>query len=188
MKILVFLHELVLGGTTVNAIELAAALRDQHGHEVVFFATPGPLQQMVADHGLRLIPAPVVTRHPSPARMRALRQAIREEKPDLLHVWETWPGLDAYYAAHLPWGTPMVLTDMQMLLQRVLPKSLHITFGTPELVRQAQAAGHRRHDELALQRCDRERQALVLMGQHQVIAALGVQRHAFTGQRGGEFR
>ena len=29
MKILVFLHELVLGGTTVNAIELAAALRDQ---------------------------------------------------------------------------------------------------------------------------------------------------------------
>ena len=142
MKILVFLHELVLGGTTVNAIELAAALRDQHGHEVVFFATPGPLQQMVTDHGLRLIPAPVVTRHPSPARMRALRQAIREERPDLLHVWETWPSIDAYYAAHLPWGTPMVLTDMQMVLQRVLPKSLHTTFGTPELVRQAQAAGH----------------------------------------------
>ena len=142
MKILVFLHELVLGGTTVNAIELAAALRDLHGHEVVFFATPGPLQQMVADHGLRLIPAPVVTRHPSPARMRALRQAIRDEKPDLLHVWETWPAIDAYYAAHLPWGTPMVLTDMQMLLQRVLPRSLHTTFGTPELVRQAQAAGH----------------------------------------------
>jgi hypothetical protein len=57
-------------------------------------------------------------------------------------VWETWPAIDAYYAAHLPWGTPMVLTDMQMLLQRVLPRSLHTTFGTPELVRQAQAAGH----------------------------------------------
>jgi len=139
----------VLGGTTVNAIELAAALRDLHGHEVVFFATPGPLQQMVADHGLKLIPAPVVTRHPSPARMRALRQAIRDEKPDLLHVWETWPSIDAYYAAHLPWGTPMVLTDMQMVLQRVLPKSLHTTFGTPELVRQAQAAG-RPHATLLL--------------------------------------
>ena len=42
MKILVFLHELVVGGTILNCIELATALRDVHGHEVVLFATPGP--------------------------------------------------------------------------------------------------------------------------------------------------
>jgi len=41
MKILFFAHDLVVCGTTVNAIELAVALRDLHGHEVVVFATPG---------------------------------------------------------------------------------------------------------------------------------------------------
>ena len=40
MKILPFLHELALGGATVNAIEPAASLR--HGHDVVVFASPGP--------------------------------------------------------------------------------------------------------------------------------------------------
>jgi len=144
MKILVFLHELVLGGTTVNSIELAAALRDLHGHEVVFFATPGPMQQMVLDHGLRLIPAPVVRTHPSPARMRALRQAIRDEQPDLLHVWEIWPCIDAYWAAHVPLGMPMLVTDMRMEVTPLLPRALHTTFGTPEVLAQARAAGRRR--------------------------------------------
>ncbi|MNV92363.1 hypothetical protein D3C71_1869530 [compost metagenome] len=53
---------------------------------------------------------------------------------------------------------------------------------------QAQPVCHRRHDELALQRGDGERQPLTLVGQHQVIAALGVQRHLFTGQRLCELR
>lgn len=144
MKILVFLHELVLGGTTVNAIELAAALRDLHGHEVVFFATPGPMQQMVLDHGLRLIPAPVARTQPSPGRVRALRQAIRDEKPDLLHAWEILPCIDAYWGAHLPLGLPVLVTDMRMEVTRRLPKALHTTFGTPEVLAQARAAGRKR--------------------------------------------
>ena len=39
MKILVFAHHLEIGGTQVNAIEISAALRDLHGHDVVLFAT-----------------------------------------------------------------------------------------------------------------------------------------------------
>ena len=42
MKILVFAYDLIVCGSTVNAIELSAALRDLHGHEVVFFAGQGP--------------------------------------------------------------------------------------------------------------------------------------------------
>ena len=38
MKILVFAHHLELGGTQTNAIELAAAVRDRHGHDVALFA------------------------------------------------------------------------------------------------------------------------------------------------------
>lgn len=144
MKILVYLHELVLGGTTVNAIELSAALRDLHGHDVVLFATPGPMTKLVTDSGLRFLPAPVATVLPSPARMRALRAAVRRERPDLLYVWETWPCIDAYCAVHLPMGVPMLVTDMTMQVTRVLPKELITTFGTPELVDHARAAGRRK--------------------------------------------
>ena len=47
MKILVFAHQLEIGGTQTNAVELSAALRDLHGHEVSLFATPGPAVKLV---------------------------------------------------------------------------------------------------------------------------------------------
>jgi glycosyltransferase involved in cell wall biosynthesis len=144
MKILVFAHDLVFGGTTVNAVELAAALRDLHGHDVVLYATPGPMSKLVAEKGLSFLPAPVATVHPSPARMKSLRDAVRSTRPDVLHVWEAWPCVDAFYSAHLTMRIPMVVTDMGMTLHRVLPKTLPTTFGTPELVDRARAAGRRR--------------------------------------------
>ena len=144
MKILVFVHQLEVGGTQMNSIELAAALRDLHGHDVVLFATPGPMVKLAEEKGLRFLPAPNAHIHPSPARMRALRDVVRRERPDLLHVWDWWQCLDAYYSVHLLMRVPMVVTDMCMCLTHLLPKALPTTFGTPELVDQARAAGRRR--------------------------------------------
>jgi L-malate glycosyltransferase len=144
MKILIFTHKLEVGGTQVNAIELAAALRDFYGYDVVLFATPGPMVKLVEKKGLRFLPAPEPSRHPSPSRARALRNAVRSERPDLLHVWDWWQCLDAYYSVHLPMRVPMAVTDMLMDLTRVLPKRLPTTFGTPELVDQARAKGRKR--------------------------------------------
>jgi glycosyltransferase involved in cell wall biosynthesis len=144
VKILVFAHQLEIGGTQTNAIELAAALRDVHGHEVVVFATPGPMVALIKDRRLSFIPAPNPRFHPSPARMRALREAVRSERPDLIHVWDWWQCLDAYYAVHVPMRLPMVVTDMMMNLTRLLPTEVPTTFGTPELVERARAAGRRR--------------------------------------------
>ena len=149
MKILVFGHQLVVGGTPLNSIELAAALRDFHGHDVVFFATPGPMLRLVKEKGLRYLPAPECYVHPSPARMIAVREAVRREKPDVVHVWDWFQCLEAYYPVYLAMRVPMVVTDMFMTLTRVLPKALPTTFGTPELVDQARAAG-RKHVELIL--------------------------------------
>ncbi len=143
MKILVFGHWLEVGGTQVNAIELAAALRDVHGHDVVYFATPGPMLELIEAKRLRFIPAPPATIHPSPARMRALRDALRRERPDVVHVWDWWQCLDAFYVAPLLMRIPMVLTDMSMNVARVLPKAIPTTFGTPELADRAKASGRR---------------------------------------------
>jgi glycosyltransferase involved in cell wall biosynthesis len=144
MKILVFAHRLEVGGTQTNAIELAAALRDLHGWDVVLFATPGPMLTLVEEKKIRFLPAPDARFHPSLLRMRALRQAVRSEQPDLIHVWDWWQCLEAYYSVHLPTRIPTVVSDMMMDLTRVLPKSPPTTFGTPELVEKARAAGRRR--------------------------------------------
>jgi glycosyltransferase involved in cell wall biosynthesis len=148
VKTLVFGHWLEIGGTQVNAIELAATLRDVHGHSVLYFATPGPMQALVEEKRLRYAPAPPAELHPSPARMRALHELIRRERPDVVHAWDWWQALDAYYVAHLLLRVPMVVTDMSMGLVRLLPKALPTTFGTPELAEQARAAGRGKADVL----------------------------------------
>jgi glycosyltransferase involved in cell wall biosynthesis len=144
MKILVFAHRLEVGGTQTNAIELSAALRDLHGHDVVFFATPGPMLKLVSDKRLRFLPAPDARFHPSLARMRALREAVRRERPDMVHVWDWWQAVEAYYAVHVPMQVPMVVTDMMMNFTRLLPKRVPTTFGTPELFEHARAHGRKR--------------------------------------------
>ncbi len=158
MRVLVFGHWLEVGGTQVNAIELAVALRDLHGHEVTYFATPGPMLDVVREHGLRFLPAPQARIHPSPARMAELLRVLRRERFDVVHAWDWWQCLDAYYGGHLAMRVPLAVTDMSMFLQRVLPKALPTTFGTPELVDQARASG-RRKVELLLPPVDVQRNA-----------------------------
>ena len=144
MKLLVYAHRLDVGGTQVNAIELAAALRDAHGFDVVLFAQAGPMVSLVREKRLRYVPAPDARFHPSLARMRALRDLVRRERPDLLHVWDWWQCLDAFYAVHLPFRVPMVVTDMMMEFTRVLPRHVPTTFGVPALADVALARGYRR--------------------------------------------
>lgn len=148
MKILVFAHRLELGGTQVNAIELSAALRDFHGHEVTVFATPGPMNDLVRSKQLRFIEAPDARFHPSLSRMRALREVVRNERPDVIHVWDWWQCLEAYFSVHLPLAIPLVVTDMMMNLTRVLPRDIASTFGTPELVAAARIDGRNRAELL----------------------------------------
>ena len=145
MKILVFAHRFDVGGSQVNTVDLSTALRDLYGHEVVIFATPGAMVEVAEKRGLRFIPAPDVSTYPSLTMMRALRQVVQREQPDLVHVWDWWQCLDSYYSVYMTKGIPMVLSDMVSEgISRFLPKSLPTTFGTPELVDQAIAAGRRR--------------------------------------------
>ena len=143
MKIILFLHDLAMGGTTVNALELATALRDTFDHEVIIFASPGPMLDLVHRSGLRCILAPKADMHPCMSRVAALRNALLTERPDLLYVWETWAMADAFFATRMSVRVPMLLTDMQMFVGRLIPRYVPATFGTPELVALAKAKGIR---------------------------------------------
>jgi glycosyltransferase involved in cell wall biosynthesis len=152
MKIIVFADRMEVGGTQTNAIELTAALRDIYGHDVVLFATPGPMVEVAKNKGLRFIPAPwrkSIQSVPSLPMMRALREVVRSERPDLIHVWDWWQCIDAFYALHLTGRVPLLVSYMLSdELTRVLPKTLLTTFGTPEFVDRAKAAGRRRAELL----------------------------------------
>lgn len=148
LKVIVYAHRLEVGGTQTNAIELAAAVRDKHGWEVVLFAQPGPMEELVSQKGLRFVPAPDARFHPSLKRMMALRELVISEGPDLIHTWDWWQCLDAFYGVHLPMRIPMIVSDMMMDLTRIIPKGVPTTFGVPELVDRAKASGRGRAELL----------------------------------------
>ena len=137
------MNQLIIGGAEVNSIELNATLRDAHGHDVVLFGTPGPMAKVAEEKGIRFLPAPCPEAHPSPARMRALCEAVRTERPDLMQVWDWRACLDAFYSAHLLMRVPMHMVLSNMAIDRLLPKALPAMFMTPELVDLARAAGRR---------------------------------------------
>jgi glycosyltransferase involved in cell wall biosynthesis len=144
VKLIVFGHRLELGGTQLNAIELAAQLRDRHGFDIVFHAAPGPALDLVAAHNLVYSPAPDVRLHPSMARIKALRALVQREQPDLIHAWDWWQGLEAYTGVHLPMGVPLVISDMMMELTRAMPREVPTTFGFVGQQERAQRSGWRR--------------------------------------------
>lgn len=148
MRLIVGLHHLELGGSQLNALDLAVSMRD-YGHEVAVFGNytdrPGPVADLVRDAGLPLI----AERHPAerlartmparPALSRALARAAREFRADLLHVYEFSVALDAFYGTHLRRGLPVVTTIYGMRVPRWMPRYGEIVVGTQQIVDQAAA-------------------------------------------------
>jgi glycosyltransferase involved in cell wall biosynthesis len=144
MKVLVYPPTLELGGSQFNAIELAAALAER-GHEVaVVAARPGPLSEVVADKGLRLLSLDLPrVRRPAPRAMAALARLLRRERPDLLHAYEAPMALEGLFGAGLARRPVLVATILSMTLPARFPRSIPLVVGTRALEEQATIAGHR---------------------------------------------
>lgn len=132
MKILVIPDHLEFGGQTV-AVELAAAVRDGFGHDIVLFATPGPASALARRRGLRLLHAPSPRIRPSTVMMAALREAVVSQSPDLVHAWDRPQVLEAYFGLGLTGRVPMLGTSMSTTWERFLPRAVPMTFGTAQL-------------------------------------------------------
>lgn len=136
-KVLVVSHHLEIGGSQTNCIDLATAVRDHLGYEVVFCATPGPAAAILEQRGFRLIELGRPRSAPSPALAAQIGRAVRQERPDIVHAYEWQQILDTYYGAHLPLRVPMLGTVMSMAVLRMLPRSIPLTYGTEQLVTDA---------------------------------------------------
>ncbi len=132
MKILVYPHDLKMGGSQLNAIEIGAAIR-QRGHEVLVFGRPGPLVEHIKQLGLEFVECPKIRRRPSPAAVRALRHQVRQRGIDVLHGYEWPPSLECYLAARRMPGTAMVSTVMSMAVAPFIPAHVPLAVGTRQI-------------------------------------------------------
>ena len=134
MKILVYPHSMETGGSQLNAVELAGAIRER-GHTVGIFGADGPLVDAVHARGLAHVMAPTPRLRPSPTVMRRLSEVVRVGGYDLVHAYEWPPAMDAVYGPFLRLGTPAVCTIMSMAVAPFIPLRVPLTVGTADLAR-----------------------------------------------------
>jgi len=133
VKILVYPHRLDVGGSQINAIELAGAVRDR-GHDVVVLAMRGPLRGMVADLGLPMWDVPWLRgTRPSLRVARLIASIVGDEGIDVVHAWEPNPCVESFAGATVVRGVPVVGSLMGFWVPRFLPRPMFLTVGTDEM-------------------------------------------------------
>jgi glycosyltransferase involved in cell wall biosynthesis len=132
LRIAVYPHAMTIGGSQLNAVELAAAVQDL-GHEVVVVGEPGPLAGRVRDLGLEHVPIPLHRPRPSLGVTAQLRGLVRRRGLEILHGYEWPPGLECAAAAYARPGTAAVCTVMSMSVAPFLPDGLPLVVGTDDL-------------------------------------------------------
>jgi glycosyltransferase involved in cell wall biosynthesis len=143
VRVLVYPHSMELGGSQLNAVELAGAVRAL-GHDVAVISEPGPLVANVTAAGLTHLPLSAERRRPSRTTVRLLRDLADEYKFDVIHGYEWPPGVEAYWAS-LRCRATAVCTVMSMAVAPFLPPSLPLVVGTREIQRAASAGRRRVH-------------------------------------------
>ncbi|MGH9119357.1 MAG: glycosyltransferase family 4 protein [Acidimicrobiales bacterium] len=138
MRVLVYPHDLAIGGSQLNAIDLASQIGEL-GHDAVVYGIPGPLAARVEEKGIPFFAAHPMQYRPAPSRIWQLARLVRRERIDLIHAYEWPPCLDAFYGAHLVGGVPLVCTVLSMSVSPLVPRSVPLIMGTPQLGAQAEA-------------------------------------------------
>ncbi|MBP2322243.1 glycosyltransferase involved in cell wall biosynthesis [Kibdelosporangium banguiense] len=143
MRILVYPHAMEIGGSQLNAIQLAGAVRDR-GHEVIVLSEPGPLVERVRDLGLEHLEIPLSRRRPSPEVLATLARTVHKRQINVVHGYEWPPVIEAFFGPGLRWRTPVVGTVMSMSVVPFFPRTVPLVVGTEAIREAALRAGHQR--------------------------------------------
>jgi glycosyltransferase involved in cell wall biosynthesis len=132
LRILVYPHDMAMGGSQLNAIDLAAAVRDL-GHQVTVIGASGALVQRVRELELPYLAVPDWRRRPSLTVARQLRGLVRTQGFDIVHGYEWPPGLEAAASVFPSGRSAAVCTVMSMAVAPFLPRRLPLVVGTRAL-------------------------------------------------------
>ncbi|SDY61081.1 Glycosyltransferase involved in cell wall bisynthesis [Amycolatopsis xylanica] len=142
MRILVYPHAMEIGGSQLNALQLAGAVRDL-GHSVDVISEPGPLVDYVHELGLTHHEIPAERRRPSRGVSRRIAEIIADRDIDLVHGYEWPPVLEGLAATGLGRGA-LVGTVLSMSVVPFFPRTVPLLVGTEQIREAAVAAGHTR--------------------------------------------
>jgi glycosyltransferase involved in cell wall biosynthesis len=143
MKVLIYPHDLGMGGSQLNAIELAARVRDL-GAETMIFGRPGVLCERIEELGLEFIESPDPGRRPSIKIARELRSIAKARRINVLHGYEWPPSLECYAAAALMPDTRAISTVMSMSVPPFIPTTVPLLVGTEQICAHERARGRNR--------------------------------------------
>lgn len=141
MRIIVCPHDMGMGGSQINALDLAAGIRDR-GHDVLLYCAPGRLVELAESRSQPWVPS-ASGLHLSAAWTAGLVRLARAWRADLAHTYEWAPSLGASFGVHALMGLPQVMTVLSMDVPRFLPRHLDLVVGTRELLDKADAHPHR---------------------------------------------
>lgn len=132
MNILVYPHELAMGGSQINAIELAAAVRDK-GHKVTIASPDGVLSSLIRRLDLDFVAIPRSPYYPSLTTAYELSVLARKIKADVVHSYEWRPAIECAVGPHLFGGVRMLATVLSMDISHLFPRHVPLIVGTREL-------------------------------------------------------
>jgi glycosyltransferase involved in cell wall biosynthesis len=142
VKVLVYPHTMEIGGSQLNAVEIAAAVRDR-GHEVLVVSRAGPLVAMVRRLGLSHVQLDDrATRRPSAHAAAQLMRLSRQHGIDVVHGYEWPPAVESFAGPRLRLGLPVIFTINSMYVAPFLPRNAPLIVCTHETRVRAERAGH----------------------------------------------
>jgi glycosyltransferase involved in cell wall biosynthesis len=143
MRVLVAPHNFEIGGSQINALELACAVSRTPGFEVILYAPDGELAESARQTGLELHTSVLKERAPSSLRIRELSQLVTWRGVDLVHAYEWAPTIDAAIGVAWARGVPVLSTILSMDYPYFLPRDLPTIFGTQEMRETAERLGRK---------------------------------------------
>lgn len=142
LRVLVYPHDLHIGGSQINAIEIAARL-NRLGHECILFGRPGPLVEMATGLGLEFIASPDPGRRPSWRVAKVLASLVQQRSVDVVHGYEWPPALEAWMATQRPRRAVAVGTVMSMAVAPFIPRTMPLVVGTEQIAAVERDRGRR---------------------------------------------
>jgi glycosyltransferase involved in cell wall biosynthesis len=139
MRVVVYVHHMEIGGSQLNALELARETAAR-GHDVIVLAPPGgALWDVARRFGLDMVTLPTHLTWPSPRNMAHAVAAVRRLRADVVHAYEWGPAIDVALGPHLLLGTPAVVTTLSMYVSGYIPRHMPLIVGTHRLAQEASA-------------------------------------------------
>ena len=132
-RVLVLLNQLSLGGTQLNALDFAGAVR-RYGYDSILVAEQDPrspdqpMVQLAADRGFPITVLPVVS---STARRAVLLDRLaRSHGCQLVHTYGWWSAPASFWGPAKFGRMPLVMTAYEMSVQATIFPSIPLVVGT----------------------------------------------------------